>query len=106
MKNNLTRAQAQIAFINGKKIRHKYFTDDEFIFLNSKNEMEDADGNIFNKMDFWISRGTEQFNEGWEILQEIDDEIDMLRKRQADNTRWFSQEEYERLNYLLKKKYK
>ncbi len=70
MKNNLTRSQAQIAFINGKKIRHKYFSDDEFVFLNNRNEMEDADGNIFNKMDFWLSRGSEKFNEGWEILEE------------------------------------
>jgi hypothetical protein len=64
-----SRARAQINFVEGKKISHKYFSDGEFIKLNSNNEMEDQDGNILDKMDFWLHRGSEQFDDGWYVVE-------------------------------------
>ncbi|MDI9870587.1 hypothetical protein [Flectobacillus roseus] len=65
----MTRAQAQIAFVNKHKICHKYFLPDEYVFLNENNKMEDENGTILNKKDFWISRGSSAFDEGWFIVE-------------------------------------
>lgn len=65
---NLSRAQAQMAFVEGHKISHKYFQPDEFVYLNEHNQMIDENGITLNKMDFWLSRGEEQFDFGWFIF--------------------------------------
>jgi hypothetical protein len=67
--STLSRAQAQIAFVEGKKISHKYFLDGEFIKLNVDNKMEDENGLILNKINFWLARGTKQFDDGWFIVE-------------------------------------
>lgn len=70
MKNNeLSRAKAQSAFLNGKKISHKHFIKGEYIQLNDNKEMVDESGIILNKLDFWLNRtGKEQFDFGWFIV--------------------------------------
>ena len=67
--NTLSRAQAQIAFVERKKISHQYFTGREFIFLDENNKMVDEDGNILNKMEFWLLRGTKLFDDGWFVIE-------------------------------------
>lgn len=68
--STLTRAMAQIAFVEGKKISHIRFLEGEFVMLNSSDKMEDESGNILNKMDFWLIRGgTKQFDEGWFVVE-------------------------------------
>ena len=67
--NTLSRAQAQIAFVERKKISHKYFTDREFICLDENNKMVDEDGNILDKMEFWLLRGTKLFDDGWFVIE-------------------------------------
>lgn len=67
--STLSRTQAQIAFVEGKKISHKYFLDGEFIKLNVDNKMEDENGLLLNKMNFWLARGTKQFDDGWFIVE-------------------------------------
>lgn len=62
--STLSRARAQISFVEGKKISHKYFLDDEFVKLNADKKMEDENGNILNKMDFCLARDTQQFDDG------------------------------------------
>lgn len=64
----MTKAQAQIEFARRKKIRHKYFMEQEFIFLNSENKMEDENGLILNKQDFWLLR-CKGFDDGWSIVE-------------------------------------
>jgi hypothetical protein len=66
---NLSRAQAQMAFVRGHKISHKYFMEKEFVQLNSKKEMVDETGIILNKTDFWINRGGESFDYGWFVIE-------------------------------------
>ena len=67
--SNLLRAEAQIAFAQGHKISHNYFLHGEFVKLNADNKMQDGNGNILNKMDFWLLRGTKQFDDGWFVIQ-------------------------------------
>lgn len=67
--STLSRARAQIAFVEGKKISHKYFLEGEFVKLNANKKMEDENGNILNKMDFWLARGTKQFDDGWFVVE-------------------------------------
>lgn len=67
--NNLSRSQAQIAFVERKKISHKYFTDREFICLDENNKMVDEDGNILDKMEFWLLRDTKLFDDGWFVIE-------------------------------------
>ena len=67
--STLSRAKAQIAFVEGKKISHKYFLDGEFVKLNADKKMEDENGNILDKMDFWLARGTKQFDDGWFVVE-------------------------------------
>lgn len=66
--NTLNITEAMLAFSNGKKVGHIYFLKDEYIKLNSKNEMEDEKGTILNKADFWLSRISEKFENGWFII--------------------------------------
>ena len=67
--STLSRAKAQIAFVEGKKISHNYFLDGEFVKLNADKKMEDENGIILNKMDFWLARGTKQFDDGWFVVE-------------------------------------
>jgi hypothetical protein len=65
----ISRARAQVAFADGKKIAHRLFLDSEFIKLNSDKEMEDENGLVLNKQDFWIQRGSKEFDNGWYIFE-------------------------------------
>ena len=67
--STLSRAKAQIAFVEEKKISHKYFLEGEFVRLNSDKKMEDENGVILNKTDFWLTRGAQQFDDGWFVVE-------------------------------------
>lgn len=67
--STLSRSRAQIAFVEGKKISHKYFLDGEFVKLNADKKMEDENGNILDEIDFWLAMGTKQFNDGWFVVE-------------------------------------
>lgn len=67
--NNLTLAQAQVKFVDGYKISHKYFIYCEFVQLNSDKEMVDENGTILDKWDFWKSKNTDQFKDGWFVRE-------------------------------------
>jgi hypothetical protein len=67
----MTRAEAYRAMIDGKKVTHKYFDDNQYIFMIGQNiytEDNCSMGTIHD--DFWRMRKTESFNDGWEIYKQ------------------------------------
>lgn len=66
----MTKAQAQLAFVKGKKISHKTFLDGEFVELNEANMMIDETGLILDKLDFWLARSKgDLFANGWFVIE-------------------------------------
>lgn len=64
----MTRAQAQVAFVEGKKIGHKLFLSGEFVVL-SDGKMLDESGQVLDKQDFWLVRsGNSSFDNDWFII--------------------------------------
>jgi len=67
---NLTKDQAILAMLDGKKVRHRYFEEDEFIFLADKikNIYEFENGLQASATMFWFDRRIEEWLTGWEII--------------------------------------
>lgn len=65
----MTKQEAIQAMQDGKKVRHEYFSDDEFIFMIDDEICDERGfqmraGNI----DFWTDRKGEQWENGWSIV--------------------------------------
>jgi len=66
----MNRAQAQCALLEGKKITHKFFTDNEYVKHRPEdNKLVDESGQVLNKMHFWMSRDDGKWDTGWSIFQ-------------------------------------
>lgn len=52
----------------GKKVRHRYFSRDEWVTMNSAGLYEFEDGVIVGPSLFWMDRQDSYWNEGWEIV--------------------------------------
>jgi len=63
----MTKQEAIQAMRDGKKVRHIYFTDDEWIKLTPTGLYEFKDGVVFPNLLFGEDRD-EQWNEGWELV--------------------------------------
>lgn len=67
----MTRAEAYQAMIDGEKVTHKYFGDNEYVFMIAQciyTEDNCGMGTIHD--DFWRLRQAESFNDGWEIYKQ------------------------------------
>lgn len=62
----MTKQEALKALAEGKKIRHRYFSDDEYIVEQNYN-LIDEKGYLMR--DFWKYRTTEDWDTGWEIVK-------------------------------------
>jgi hypothetical protein len=66
----MTREDALQAMESGEKVTHEYFSDDEFIYMIKCIIFDENNYNMGTVDDeFWKIRGTEMFDDGWEIYK-------------------------------------
>lgn len=64
----LTKEEAIEALQQGKKVIHKSFTDNEFIYMKD-GDLCDETGLILDYFEFWKDRSTEPFLTDWSIIE-------------------------------------
>lgn len=67
----MTKEEAIKAMSEGKKVRHRYFSRDEWITMNSAGLYEFEDGVIVGPPLFWMDRQESYWNEGWELFKPL-----------------------------------
>lgn len=65
----LTKDEAIKAMLEGKTVRHEYFTDNEWMKMNGHYEFEFEDGNKCSCDEFWIGRTGQRWFTGWSIVE-------------------------------------
>jgi hypothetical protein len=66
----MTKDEALDAMISGKKVRHQYYSPEEYVFINSHAEFETEEGCKHGGMfdEFWAIY--QKWEDGWEIFEE------------------------------------
>jgi hypothetical protein len=66
----MTKDEAYDAMVAGKKIRHQYYSPEEFAFINADGEIETEEGCKHGGMfdEFWAIY--QKWEDGWEIFEE------------------------------------
>lgn len=62
----LTKEEAIQAMQKGKKVTHKYFNEDEYIFIEGEFFVGD-DGIKLNEKEFWLSHRGYEWLTDWEL---------------------------------------
>lgn len=72
----MTRDEALQAMIDGEKVTHLYFTDEEFIYMKGQ-DIWSEDGYNFGTVhdEFWWGKQMSTFDDGWSIYREKDENI-------------------------------
>lgn len=65
----MTKEEAIIALGEGNKVRHRYFTYDEYVYVGEGNYLYDECGNVRGE-DFWDVRDGIHWSDGWSIVGE------------------------------------
>lgn len=63
----MTKEQAHDAMLNGHKITHRYFGDDEHLYIDEHGRMYAEDGCRFEQG--WAMRTEDYWKDGWSIKQ-------------------------------------
>lgn len=64
----MTKAEILQELANGKKVTHRYFTDNEFLFINEKEFYEFEDGVTQTGEQFWLIHKNEAWLIDWELF--------------------------------------
>lgn len=64
----LNKKEAIAAMREGKKVAHRYFTDDEWMQLTATGSYQFEDGVIWPTLLFWQDRKDESWQTGWRIV--------------------------------------
>lgn len=64
----MTREVIKEKLMDGFKVKHRYFTDGEYIYLEN-NDLKDENGYVLNWSEFWNQRQGESFDNGWSKYQ-------------------------------------
>ena len=66
----MTKDEAIFAMLEGKKVRHRFFMDNEWMEMldKVKNIYIFEDGVKVSAQMFWMDRRNEMWNSGWEIF--------------------------------------
>jgi len=64
---NMTKARAVEALESGAKVRHRLFSEGEFVYM--KNGVI-FDENAHPLVEFWQHRAAEHFDTGWDVISE------------------------------------
>lgn len=72
----MTREDALQAMIDGNIIRHRYFGDDEYIYMKGQFIFTEEGYNMWSVHDeFWQSRKGGAWEDGWEICGNLTKEV-------------------------------
>jgi hypothetical protein len=63
----MTKTEAIKAMSEGHKVRHTYFTSDEFVYVDDKGYMLDEKGYVMGP-EFWELRTGKQWDDGWSLV--------------------------------------
>ena len=64
----MTKEEAIKAMSEGKKVRHMYFSPDEWVTMNLNGLYVFEDGVIADPSLFWLDRQESYWNEGWGLV--------------------------------------
>ncbi len=64
----MTKQEMLKALQEGKKVRHRYFSDDEWMMRRADGNYMFEDGVSCSAGLFWADRSGEQYNADWEIV--------------------------------------
>lgn len=64
----MTKEEAIRAMSEGKKVRHRYFSKDEWVTINSSVLYEFEDGVKVGPSLFWMDRQDSYWNDGWSLV--------------------------------------
>lgn len=64
----MTKEEAQRLMQQGHKITHRYFEPHEYIY-EKHGKLYDEKGYALDKRAFWVYRGEQYFDTGWDIYQ-------------------------------------
>lgn len=67
----MTRSSAIVAMIRGKKVRHRFFSSDEWVKMNPDGNYEFEDGVVCSPELFWKDRSGELWYDDWVIVDEL-----------------------------------
>lgn len=93
--SNLTKDEAIAAMLKGEKVRHEYFTDNEWAKLNGHFEIEFEDGCKIDVDTFWADRKGSQWQTGWSILPQPTDTGNTVSSERffADGEKWLQKDQ-------------
>ena len=87
----MTREEALQAMKYGCKVTHKYFTDDEFIYMKDHNIFSEEDydfGSVFGE--FWQEKSrNENFDDGWCVYFKPKDQYEVTAVHNGDHYHHF-----------------
>lgn len=66
----MTKYEAMKAMQDGKKVRHGYFDDNEWMKRHSPGYYQFEDDVVINQSEFWSIRNSEAWNQDWEIVED------------------------------------
>lgn len=67
----MTQYEAKQALNNGERVRHRFFTKDEYIHrCPSNGQLLDETGFHLSETMFWFVRSGNEWDEGWEIYNQ------------------------------------
>jgi len=64
----MTKEEAIRAMFKGKKVRHRYFSKDEWVTINSSELYEFKDGIKVDSSLFWMDRQDSYWNDGRSLV--------------------------------------
>lgn len=65
----MTRQEAIQAMKEGRNIRHRFFSPNEFIYMNEEGRIVLTEGYTVDSREFWYYRGGVHWEDGWEIVK-------------------------------------
>lgn len=65
----MTKEEAKQAMLEGKKVRHRYFSDNEYMSMNANKDFVFEDGVICTGTLFWSDRQGPEWDIDWEIVE-------------------------------------
>ena len=63
----MTKKEAIQAMRKGHKVTHRYFTSEEYITMDSQDNIVTEEGYKTPEANFWTDRISESWEEGWEL---------------------------------------
>ena len=63
----MNREEAKQALIDGERLTHTYFSDDEWVESGAMGRYVFEDGCLCSYQEFWAYRKDKSFDEGWSV---------------------------------------